>query len=191
MGLCPIRITYGVLFIARRGIGVCCEVNEMSELLMLLLGIVGIFAVGCSIALLALGRMIDQFPAGDESKRTRGISSPIETTKISVVLFWALFFVGTWALLQGTRFMLILGITTLFAICLFMFTALAFSFAVLSTMRGHGKGIKMPVLPLVPAGTPAVATTPAEPVQPAQMIIRKRYNNPISDFMLNALLKKE
>jgi len=163
----------------------------MSELLMLLLGIVGVFAVGCSIALLALGRMIDQFPAGDESKRTRGISSPIETTKISVVLFWALFFVGTWALLQGTRFMLILGITTLFAICLFMFTALAFSFAVLSTMRGHGKGIKMPVLPLVPAGTPAVATTPAEPVQPAQMIIRKRYNNPISDFMLNALLKKE
>ena len=163
----------------------------MNEFLILLLGIVAVFAVGCSIALLVLGKMIDQFPAGDESKRTRSISSPIETTKISVVLFWALFFVGVFALTQGTRFMLILGITTLFAICLFMFTALAFSFAVLSTMRGQGKGIKIPVLPLVPAGAPAAATTPAEPVQPAQMIIRKRYNNPISDFMLNALLKKE
>lgn len=162
----------------------------MSELLMLLLGIVGVFAVGCSIALLVLGRMIDQFPAGDESKRTRGLSSPIETTKISVVLFWALFFVGTWALIQGTRIMLILGITTLFAICLFMFTALAFSFAVLSTMRGHGKGIRMPALPLVPSGAYA-APVQIEPVKPAQMVIRKRYNNPISDFMLNALLKKE
>ena len=187
----PLCNTYGVLFIARREIGVHCEVNEMSELLMLLLGIVGVFAVGCSIALLALGRMIDQFPAGDESKRTRSISSPIETTKISVVLFWALFFVGTWALIQGTRIMLILGITTLFAICLFMFTALAFSFAVLSTMRGHGKGIRMPVLPLIPSGVPAATPVQMEQVKPAQMVIRKRYNNPLSDFMLNALLKKE
>lgn len=162
----------------------------MNELLILLLGIVGIFAVGCSIALLALGRMIDQYPTGDESKRTRSIASPIETTKISVVLFWALFIVGIFALLQGTRFMLIIGITTLFAICLFMFTALAFSFAVLSTLRGRSQGIRMPELQRVPAATPATAPQ-AEAAQPAPVIIRKRYNNPISDFMLNALLKKE
>nr|WP_319377264.1 hypothetical protein [uncultured Methanoregula sp.] len=161
----------------------------MNELLMLLLGIVGVFAVGCSIALLALGKMIDQYPAGDESKRTRSIASPIETTKISVVLFWALFAVGIFALLQGTRIMLILGITTLFAICLFMFTALAFSFAVLSTLRGRSRGITMPALPLVPLGLPVAAHKHEE--QPAPMVIRKRYNNPISDFMLNALLKKE
>jgi hypothetical protein len=161
----------------------------MNELLMLLLGIVGVFAVGCSIALLALGKMIDEFPAGDESKRTRSIASPIETTKISVVLFWALFAVGIFALLQNTRFMLILGITTLFAICLFMFTALAFSFAVLSTLRGKKKGISLPVFQVAPAGT----EVPSQPAmsQPAPMVIRKRYNNPISDFMLNALLKKE
>jgi hypothetical protein len=52
----------------------------MNEILLLLLGIVGIFAVGGSIAPLALGKMIDQFPAGDESKRSRSIASPIETT---------------------------------------------------------------------------------------------------------------
>jgi len=162
----------------------------MNELLILLLGIVGVFAVGCSIALLALGRMIDQFPAGDESKRTRGISSPIETTKISVVLFWGLFIPGIFALLQGTRFMFILGITILFAICLFMFTALAFSFAVLSTMRGRRKGISIPAFQLVPAAAPPTDLQ-AETVPPAPVVIRKRYNNPISDFMLNALLKKE
>jgi hypothetical protein len=185
-----INITYGILFIARREIGGYCEVNGMNELLMLLLGIVGVSAVGCSIALLALGRMIDQFPAGDESKRTRSISSPIETTKISVFLFWALFLVGTYALMQNTRFMFIFGVTTIFAITLFMFTALAFSFAVLSTLRGRKSGITMPILQLAPENTPS-AVSPVEMVQPAPMVIRKRYNNPISDFMLNALLKKE
>ncbi len=185
-----ISITYGILFIARREIGGCREVNEMNELLMLLLGIVGVFAVGCSIALLALGRMIDNYPTGDESKRIRSIASPIETTKISVVLFWALFFVGIFALLQETRFMLILGITTLFAICLFMFTALAFSFAVLSTLRGRRQGIRTPAFQLVPEKIP-VAVPQAEAEPPAPVVIRKRYNNPISDFMLNALLKKE
>ena len=109
----------------------------MNEILLLLLGIVGIFAVGCSIALLALGKMIDQFPTGDESKRTRSIASPIETTRISVVIFWALFIVGTWAIVQESRFLMIAGITTFFAICLFMLTALIFSFAVLNTMRGR------------------------------------------------------
>jgi MFS family permease len=185
-----IRNTYGILFIARREIGACREENEMNELLMLLLGIAGVFAVGCSIALLALGRMIDQYPTGDESKRVRSISSPIETTKISVVLFWALFAVGIFALLQGTRFMLILGITTLFAICLFMFTALAFSFAVLSTLRGRNRGTKLPVLQLAPA-TPPAAAPQGEAAGAAPVVIRKRFNNPLSDFMLNALLKKE
>ena len=36
----------------------------MNEIILLLLGFLGVFAVGCSIALLALGKMIDQFPCG-------------------------------------------------------------------------------------------------------------------------------
>ncbi|MFA4877989.1 MAG: hypothetical protein WC586_11290 [Methanoregula sp.] len=165
----------------------------MNEFHMLLLGVMGVFAVGCSIALLALGRMIDEYPTGDESKRTRSIASPIETTKISVVIFWVLYIAGIFALLQQTLFMFILGITILFATCLFLFTALAFSFAVLSTLRGRSKGISLPVLQLAPSVRAApvpVAAPQAEPAAPAP-VLRKRYNNPFTDFMLNALLKKE
>jgi hypothetical protein len=165
----------------------------MNELFLLLLGFLGIFAVGCSIALLALGKMIDQFPAGDESKRTRSIASPIETTKVSIALFWVLFIMGGWALLQENRVVMVAGITTLIAICLFLFTALFFSFAVLNTMRGRRKGIKipdeLPVLQLSQSDTPLPVSQP-QVAQPAP-VLRKRYNNPVSNFMLNALLKKD
>jgi hypothetical protein len=161
-----------------------------NELLLLLLGFVGVVAVGCSIALLALGRMIDQFPTGDETKRTRTIASPIETTRFSVFLFWPLFGIGSWAFLQDSPIMLVAGITTLFTICLFMFTALIFSFAVLNGMRGRRKGVKMPVLQLTPDTPNPVAVPQAEPAPPAP-VLRKRYNNPVTDFMLNALLKKD
>lgn len=174
---------------ARREIGGCHEVNEMNEILLLLLGMIGLFATGCSIALLALGKMIDQFPTGDESKRSRSISSPIESTRISVAVFWVFFIIGTWALVQDNRFMLILGITTFFAICLFMFTALVFSFAVLNAMRGRQLNIDMPVLQLAPKAT-AVGVPEPELASPAP-VLKKRYHNPVSDFMLNALLKKE
>ena len=165
----------------------------MNEIFLLLLGFLGVFAAGCSIALLALGKMIDQFPAGDESKRTRSIASPVETTKISIALFWILFVIGGLAVMQESRIVMIAGITTLFAITLFMFTALIFSFAVLNTMRGKRKGIGMPagmpVMQVAPAAPLPVAALQAEPA-PAP-VIRKRYNNPVTDFMLNALLKKE
>jgi Na+-transporting methylmalonyl-CoA/oxaloacetate decarboxylase gamma subunit len=163
------------------------------ELLLLLLGFTGVFAVGSSIALLAFGRMIDQFDTGDEAKRTRSIASPVETTKISVALFWVLFIIGGWALLQESRVVMIAGITILFAICLFMLTAVIFSFAVLNTMRGRAKGKKMPVgtpaLQITPRDTPA-PSSPPEGVQPVPLL-RKRYNNAVTDFILDVLLKKE
>jgi hypothetical protein len=167
----------------------------MNEVFLLLLGGAGVFAAGGSIALLALGKMIDEFPAGDESKRTRGIASPVETTKIATALFWIFFVIGGWAVLQEKVYVMVAGITTLFAICLFMMTALVFSFAVLNTMRGRTKGIKtpvgIPVLQLSSAGTTVpVAVPPTGPV-PQTPVLRKRYNNPVTDFMLNALLKKE
>src|SRR5512138_2138072 len=165
----------------------------MNELFLLLLGFIGIVAVGCSIALIALGRMVDQFPAGDESKRARSIASPVETTKIVTVLFWIFFVIGGWATLQENRYIMIAGITTLFSICLFMITALGFSFAVLSSMRARRKGFGMP------AGMPVMQISPLAPVPVAAPqdapvpapVLRKRYNNPVTDFMLNALLKKD
>lgn len=165
----------------------------MNELTLLLLGFVGVFAVGCSIALLALGTMIDRFPTGNESTRTRSISSPIETTRIAVILFWALFVFGSWAVFQESRLLVIAGITTFFAICLFLFTALVFSFAVLNALRSRKSAIDNPVLQLMPeaAAVPVpVAVPEAEPAPPAP-VIRKRYNNFFTDMMLNALLKKE
>jgi hypothetical protein len=166
----------------------------MNEIILLLLGFLGVFAIGCSIALLALGKLIDQFPSGDESKRTRSISSPVETTKISIVLFWLLFVIGGWAVMQESRLVMIAGITTLCAISLFLLTAVIFSFAVLKTMRARRSGIQvpigMPAVQITPLASVPVATVQAEPAQPTP-VIRKRYNNPVTDFMLNALLKKD
>ena len=161
----------------------------MNEILLLLLPIVGVFAIGCSIALLALGKMIDRFPVGDESRRERGLASPVESTKIAVIIFWVLFIIGCWSVLQGTTFGLILGITTFFAICLFMFTALVFSFAVLSTMRRRRDRAQTPVIQV---GTPDTIVTISQQGrgQPA-VVSKKRYNHPVSSFMIDALLKKD
>jgi hypothetical protein len=188
-----LTITSGILFIAWHETGDSRMVIGINELLLLLLGFIGVFAVGSSIALLAVGRMIDQFPTGDEAKRTRGIASPVETTKISVALFWVLFVIGGWALLQESRLVMIAGITTLFAICLFMLTALIFSFAVLNIMQRRTKGSKMPVrtpaFQLTPQDTLA-PPAPPERVQPVPLL-RKRYDNAVTNFILNLLLKRE
>ena len=161
----------------------------MNEILLLLLPVVGVFAVGCSIALIALGRMIDRFPAGDESKREHSLSSPVESTRIAVVIFWVLFIVGIWGVMQETRFGLILGITTLFAICLFMFTALGFSFAVLSTMRARRNRSEIPVLQV---GTADEIVTISQHVsEPTSVVKRKRQENFLTGIMMDTMLKKD
>ena len=103
-------------------------------MILLLLAVVGVVSLVCSVTLIALGKRIDQFFPGDDATRTRSITGPVESTKIAVVLFWILFLPGAWAVLQEGIVTIILGITLLFAICLFMFTAVVFSFAVLSSM---------------------------------------------------------
>jgi hypothetical protein len=164
----------------------------MNGIILLLLGFLGVFAVGCSIALLALGKLIDQFPSGDESKRTRSIASPVETTKISIALFWLLFVIGGWAVMQEGRLVMIAGITILCAISLFLLTAVIFSFAVLNTMRGRRNGTQAPAgIPVIHVSPVAPAALPQEEPAPPAPVLRKRYNNPVTDFMLNALLKKD
>ena len=106
----------------------------MNEMILLLLAVVGLLSIACSYVLVRLGKMVDEFPVGDETTRTRGITSPSETTKIAVILFWIMFLPGAWAVLQEGIVIIIVGITILFAICLFMLTAMVFSFSVLSTM---------------------------------------------------------
>ena len=145
----------------------------MNEIILLLLAVVGVFSIACSAALIVLGKMVDEFPMGDEATRTRGITSPAESTIIAVVLFWGLFLPGAWAVLQEGIITIIVGITILFAICLFMVTALVFSFAVLLTMKGRKK-----------------APAAEAPLQAETSPGSKTRKNPLSGILVHALLKK-
>jgi hypothetical protein len=160
----------------------------MNEIILLLLSIVGVFSVACSVALIALGKIIDNFPLGDEETRTRGISSPAESTKIAVVLFWVFFIPGAWATLQEGIVTRIAGITLLFSICLFMFTGLVFSFAVLSAMKGRKNAYGDTVL-RIGKPTPQLDTIPMRTVTEIPGS-QKRRKSPLSNVMVNALLKK-
>jgi len=159
----------------------------MNEIILLFLAIVGVFSIACSAALIALGKMVDEFPLGDETKRSRSITSPVESTKLAVVLFWALFIPGAWAVLQEGIITIIVGITLIFAICLFMFTGLVFSFAVLSAMKGRKNAFN-------PAGlrvdTPAPAPDTVLPAARVPVVSSKPRKNPISNVLVHALLKK-
>jgi hypothetical protein len=160
----------------------------MNEILLFILAIAGVFSIACSIALISLGTIIDRFPVGDESSRKRSFSSPMESTRISVIVYWALFVIGGVAILQESRIILILGITTLFAGVLFMFTALIFSFAVLHAMRQKRSLIETPVPRAIPVSVTAPAEAPAAGINSLQ---KKHYNRPVSNFMINALMKRE
>jgi hypothetical protein len=163
----------------------------MIEVILLLLGIAGIFSVACSIALIALGKIIDTFPVGDEATRTRSLGSPTESTKLAVIFFWALFILGGWAVLQESRFVLIVGITTLFAACLFMFTALVFSFAVLSTMKHRKKAFGDTVLHAAMAPPNATALLPQAAPEAQPATTSRRGNRHVPGFMVEVLLKKD
>lgn len=119
----------------------------MNEVILLVLGIAAVFSLASSVALLQMGILIDRYPVEGDNRRERSLSSPIESTKLAVVLFWALFVLGAYAIVQNGRFMLIVGITVLFSLLLFMVTALIFSFAVYSLLRNRKKDTD--VLPVI------------------------------------------
>jgi hypothetical protein len=163
----------------------------MNELVIFGLGIVGIFSVASSLALLQLGIIIDRFPTKGEEYRERSLSSPIEATRIFVAIFWMLFFLGAYALLQESTFMLIAGITTIFSICMFILTALVFSFAVYSTMR-HQVNRDRDVMPVImtesvapPAGA---ARRPEKRDLPAPGKIHRR---PTGNILIDSLLRRD
>jgi len=119
----------------------------MNEVILLVLGVAAVFSLASSVALLQMGILIDRYPAEGDDRRQRSLSSPIESTKFAVALFWALFVLGAFAILQDGRLMLITGIVVLFSLTLFMITALVFSFAVYSLLRSRKKdAVVMPVI---------------------------------------------
>jgi multisubunit Na+/H+ antiporter MnhC subunit len=158
----------------------------MNEILLLVLAIAGVFSIACSIALISLGTIIDHYPLGDESNRKRSLSSPIESTRITVGIYWLLFVIGGYAVLQDSTYALIIGITTLFSGVLFMFTALILSFAVLHAMRKRKTPMKTPILQVTPV---SVADPVAAPVAGITSIPKKYYRKP--NFMVDALMKRD
>jgi MFS family permease len=159
--------------------------HNMNEILLLLLPMGAIFLTACSIALLALGKIIDRYPQGDESARERSIASPIESTKIAVIILWAIFLPGAWAVCQENKYVLIAGITILFALCLFMFTALAFAFAVLTAMKSRRKRFGERPAPVVQVAAPSgdAAAIEVKPVAKAPRLV--------PEFMAAMMVKKE
>jgi len=162
----------------------------MNEILLFGLGIVGIFSVLSCLALLQLGIIIDRFPTENEEYRERSLSSPIEATRIFVVLFWLLFGLGAFALMQGSTFMLIAGITTIFSVCMFILTALVFSFAVYSTMR-HQKNRTRDVMPVVMTESVAPSANIAQRAKqdlPSPGKLRRR---PTGNFLIDSLIRRD
>ncbi len=111
----------------------------MSEIVILGLAIGVVFSLFSSLVLLRMGFIIDRFPTDYEDARERSIYSPVAFTRLSVILFWILFGTGGYMVMQGTRIMLIAGITTLFGICLYLITAVIFSIAVYNLMRSRSQ----------------------------------------------------
>jgi hypothetical protein len=160
----------------------------MNEILLFLVVVAGIFLSACSVALISLGKMIDRCPTENEELRERSIASPAESTKIAALVLWAMFIPGAWLVIQEGRNAMIIGITTLFTVCLFMLTALVFSFAVLSTMRRKKKVPGGMVLSAAPAPSPA----PAHPDRFDQPVLGKRpVKQQVSNFLVDALIKKD
>jgi hypothetical protein len=99
-----------------------------------------------------------------------------------------MFFPGAWAVLQEGIITIILGITLLFAICLFLLTALVFSFQVLGTMSQR-KNENADAIIGVHAQPPAVSgsSSPA-PVESVTRDIPKK--NSLAKSLIQSLLKK-
>jgi hypothetical protein len=107
----------------------------MNELFVFLFGFAVVCSLPCSGALLVLGDLIDRFPTAYEDRRVRSLSSPVASTRLAVIVFWALFVSGAWAAMQENRLVMIAGITTIVATLLFLSTAIVLSVAVLGVLR--------------------------------------------------------
>lgn len=119
----------------------------MQELLLIGLVFGAAICLLLSVLLLRLGVIIDRFPAGEEEKRDRSRWSPVEFTRISVIVFWPFFILGGWMALQQSRLLMVGGIAILVGLALFLSTAVLFSLAVIKQMssKRSGNGTSSPV----------------------------------------------
>jgi uncharacterized membrane protein YgcG len=120
----------------------------MDEIFAVGLVFAGILSVMSSLALLKMGKVIDAFSIDEEPERDRSMWSPLEFTRIFVVLFWIFFVLAAVMISLGTRVMLVMGIVTIAGLVLFLGTALVFSVATFNLMRSRAKsdGGRSPLL---------------------------------------------
>ena len=115
----------------------------MEELLIIGIVIGAVVSLMLTAVLLRLGVMIDRFPVENE-EREKSLWSPVEFTRISVLVYWPLYIVGGYMVFQPAKLLLIGGITLLFGLLLFLFTAMVFSVAVYNLMRSNNRESGMP-----------------------------------------------
>jgi hypothetical protein len=108
------------------------------------LAIGAVLSLMISAVLLRLGVMIDRFPVAGEKEREPSLWSPVQFTRISVLSYWPLYIIGGYMVFQPERLIWIGGITLLFGLVLFLFTAVLFSAAVYNLMRSGNRESGMP-----------------------------------------------
>jgi hypothetical protein len=119
----------------------------MEELLIIGIIIGAVVSLMLTAVLLRLGVMIDRFPMSNDGEREKSLWSPVEFTRISVILYWPLYIIGGYMAFQPVRIMLIGGITLLFGLLLFLVTAMLFSAAVYKLIRSKNpeSGVPAPM----------------------------------------------
>jgi hypothetical protein len=114
--------------------------GAMRELLIIGLAFCALISLVLSVVFIKFGEIIDRFPSGEEEERDRSRWSPVEFSRISVMIFWPLFISGGLMVLQQSRILMVLGIAILFGLILFLLTAVLFSLGVINLMKAHKSG---------------------------------------------------
>ena len=112
----------------------------MEELLIVGLVSVAVLSLVLSRILLSYGKSIDQYPVAGQETREPGLGSPMMFTRISVLVFWPLFILGSVMVVLQSRFMLVGGIALITGLILYLGTAVVFSAAVFHAMASAGRG---------------------------------------------------
>jgi hypothetical protein len=106
----------------------------MEELLIVGLVSVAFLGLFLSKTLLSYGKSIEEYPVAGQETRESGLGSPLMFTRISVVVFWPFFILGSLMVFQQSRFMLSGGIALITGLILYLGTAVVFSAAVFHMM---------------------------------------------------------
>jgi hypothetical protein len=109
---------------------------------LLIVGLVSVAMVSLVLSkiLLSYGKSIDQHPVSGMETREITLWSPMMFTRISVLVFWPLFIIGSCMVVLQSRFMLVGGIALITGLILYLGTAVVFSAAVFNTMASAGRG---------------------------------------------------